>query len=158
MKRVTSLACLLVAALLSSLAFAGEVTPESLVGKPMPKLGSLDYLKAKPDLAGKPAIIEFWATWCPPCRKSIPHLNELYKTYGPKGLQIVGITDEPNQVIRAFVKTLPIDYPVASSRQDASASFGVSGIPHAFLVNKEGIIVWEGHPMSLPTEEIEKVL
>ncbi len=155
---IRRLSLLAVTLLLGLSSATAEVTPESLVGKPLPKLGSLDYLKAKPDLAGKPAVIEFWATWCPPCRESIPHLNELYKTYGPKGLQVVGITDEPNQVIRAFVKTLPIDYPVASSRQDASANFGVSGIPHAFLVNKEGIIVWQGHPMSLPTAEIEKLL
>jgi thiol-disulfide isomerase/thioredoxin len=137
---------------------AEDVTPESLVGKPLPSLASLNYFKTRADLKGKPAIVEFWATWCPPCRKSIPHLNEIYKEYAPKGLQVVGITDEPDQTIRAFIKTNPIDYPVAIARQEVLETFGISGIPQAFLVNKEGNIVWQGHPMSLSKEEIKKIL
>lgn len=149
---------LLASVLFSAVAVAAEVTPESLVGQPLPALTGLDYFKNRPDLKGKPAIVEFWATWCPPCRKSIPHLNEIYKKYESKGLQVLGITDEPNQTIRAFVKTIPIDYPVATSRPDFSDKFGISGIPHAFLVDKTGKIVWQGHPMSLKETEIEKVL
>ena len=118
----------------------------------------MDYFKARPDLKGKPAIVEFWATWCPPCRKSIPHLNEIYKEYGAKDLQVLGITDEPAQTIRAFVKDIPIDYPVATGRDTLMEKFGITGIPHAFLVDKKGTIVWQGHPMEMTKEDIEKVL
>lgn len=143
---------------LAATAWAADVTPESLVGQPLPKLAGLNFLGNRVDFEGKPAIVEFWATWCPPCRESIPHLNEVYKKYGAKGLQIVGITDEPAQTIRNFMKKTPIDYPVATARPRLIESFGVSGIPHAFLVDKEGTIVWQGHPMELTDSEIEKVL
>lgn len=149
---------LLASVLFSAVTVAAEVTPESLVGQPLPSLTGLNYFKDRPDLKGKPAIVEFWATWCPPCRESIPHLNEIYKKYESKGLQVLGITDEPGQTIRGFVKNIPIDYPVATARSGLSEKFGVTGIPHAFLVNKEGKIVWQGHPMSLKASEIEKVL
>ncbi len=149
---------LLAASFVAAAAVAADVDPASLLGKPLPSLTGLDYFKAKPELKGKPAIVEFWATWCPPCRDSIPHLNEIYKTYNAKGLQVLGITGEPNQTIRNFVKKTPIDYPVATDRRDVAAEFGVSGIPHAFLVDAEGTIVWQGHPMSLTAKQIEGVL
>lgn len=148
----------LFAALLFLPTALAQVTSADLVGKPLPKLGSLEFFAEEANLAGKPAIVEFWATWCPPCRDSIPHLNEIYETYGSKGLQVLGITDEPKQTIRAFVKKIPIDYPVATAPEELATKFGVEGIPHAFLVNKEGVIVWEGHPMELTNKIIEKVL
>ena len=58
-------------------------------GGQLPAL-SLSYLGKQPELTGKPLLVEFWATWCPPCRKSIPHLNEVYSKYKAQGLQIVG--------------------------------------------------------------------
>jgi len=143
---------------LSVAAFAGEVDPASLVGKPLPALTGLDFFKQKPDLKGKPVLVEFWATWCPPCRQTIPHLNKIYEKLHPKGFEVVGITDEPNQTIRSFVKSVPIDYPVASDRRNLGAEFGITSIPHAFLVDKSGKIVWQGHPMTLEEKQIEDLL
>lgn len=148
----------LAAVLLSASAFAGDITPESLVGKPLPALTGLDYYKARPSISGNPTIVEFWATWCPPCRESIPHLNEIYKKYESRGLQVLGITDESNLVIRAFTKKIPIDYPVATSRPDFAEKFGITAIPRAFLVDKTGKIVWVGHPMQLKESAIEELL
>ena len=60
-------------------------------------------------------IVEFWATWCPPCRKSIPHLSELQEEYGSSGLVIVGVTDEDAEVVEPFVERMgsKMDYIVA---------------------------------------------
>lgn len=129
-----------------------------MVGQKLPDM-RLDFLGAKPEIAGKPLLLEFWATWCPPCRQSIPHLNEIYAKFKDRGLQVVGVTDEPNMVIRKFQKKIPMDYPVATDTGGRlSQKMGIRGIPHAFLVNKEGEIVWQGHPMSMPEAEIEKIL
>lgn len=129
-----------------------------MVGQKLPS-SSLNFLGTKPEMEGKPLLLEFWATWCPPCRTSIPHLNEIHAKFKDRGLLVVGVTDEPNAVIRKFQKDVPMDYAVATDTGGRlNEKMGVSGIPQAFLVNKSGKIVWEGHPMKLRDEEIEKIL
>jgi len=157
MKRIlftTAVALCTLAGVFTALATASK----SNVGQQLPDL-KVDYLKAKPETAGKPLIVEFWATWCGPCKQSIPHLNEINKKYKDKGLVIIGITDEPNQTIRQFIKSVPIEYNAATDKTGKiSKGFGIQGIPHAMLVDKTGKIVWEGHPMSMQESEIEKIL
>lgn len=149
-------ALLMVSATFSMLHAEAE---KSNVGQPMPKL-KIDYFKDKPkETAGKPMIVEFWATWCPPCRTSIPHLNELHKKFKDRGLVVIGVTDETNPTIRQFVKEVPMDYYVGTDKGGKlSEGFGVTGIPHALIVDKTGKIVWEGSPSRITDAEIEKVL
>ncbi len=143
---------------LLSLAATSVADPAAWVGKPLPSLG-LQYLDKAPELKGKPAIVEFWATWCPPCRKSIPHLNELYSKYKDKGLNIVGISDEDRSTVEKFRKTTPMDYAVGLDKGNSlGQKFGITGIPHSFVVDKSGKIVWQGHPMTLKETTIEEVL
>jgi thiol-disulfide isomerase/thioredoxin len=127
-------------------------------GDPLPSL-SLNYLGQQPELSGKPVLVEFWATWCPPCRKSIPHLNEVYAKYKDKGLTIVGITNEDEATVKKFQEKIPMTYNVAiNAPQELLQQFGVEGIPTAFLVDKSGKVVWAGHPMELTESMIQKVL
>ncbi len=131
---------------------------KSNVDSQLPEM-KLNFIGKDPVLTGKPLVVEFWATWCPPCRTSIPHLNELYKKFQPKGLEAVGITKEDAATVRAFTKDVPIDYHVGIDKSGKlSASFGVTGIPHALLVDKSGKIIWEGHPMSLQESQLEELL
>ena len=151
------------AALLALFALAGPfsaraATPESAVGKPFPAL-KVEFLGAKPDYEGKARIVEFWATWCPPCRASIPHLNETYKKFKDKGLIVVGITDEAKAKVEQFRTGVPMDYSVATDPSGALLKeLGIEGIPHAFVLNKKGVVVWQGHPMELKEATLEKVL
>jgi thiol-disulfide isomerase/thioredoxin len=120
---------------------------------------SLNYLGTHPDLAGKPLLVEFWATWCPPCRKSIPHLNEMYSKYKSQGLQIVGITDEDEATVKKFQEKIPMNYNVAiNTPPSIYKEFGIEAIPTAFLVDKGGKIVWSGHPMELTESQLQQVL
>jgi thiol-disulfide isomerase/thioredoxin len=129
-----------------------------MVGQKLPN-STLNYVGSKPELAGKPLLLEFWATWCPPCRKSIPHLNEIHAKYKDRGLMVVGVTDEPNALIKKFQKEVPMDYAVATDTGGRlNEKMGISGIPHAFLVNRSGEIVWQGHPNRLTDADIEKIL
>ncbi len=127
------------------------------VGQKLPEL-KLDYLEQAPDIVGKPLLLEFWATWCPPCRKSIPHLNEIYAQYRDRGLVIIGVTNEKKSDVKKFLKEVPIHYTVAFDDGKLGTHFQIRGIPHAFLANAEGEIVWQGHPMTLRKADIEKVL
>jgi thiol-disulfide isomerase/thioredoxin len=152
----TATAALAAAVLLGTVHAAAS---KSNVGQQVPAL-KLDYVGKKPEkVEGQPMILEFWATWCPPCRTSIPHLNEVYKKYKDKGLVVIGVTDEDNQTVRRFEKQVPMEYFPATDRNGKlNKEFGIQGIPHAMLVDKSGKIVWEGHPMSLKDADVEKIL
>jgi thiol-disulfide isomerase/thioredoxin len=106
-------------------------------------------------------VIEFWATWCPPCRSSIPHLTEIQKKYKDKNVVVIGITQEKLEVVKPFVDQMgdQMDYTVAIDNynvttQNYTNRFGTSGIPHAFVVDKQGKIAWHGHPMSPNLETV----
>lgn len=130
------------------------------LGQPAPALEIATWVKGKPvDLAagkGKTIyVVEFWATWCPPCRATVPHLSELQQQYAGKDVVLVGISDETADKVKPFVEkmgdkmayTVALD-PARKSHKDYLEAFGVRGIPHAFVVDKSGAIVWHGHPMA----------
>jgi cytochrome c biogenesis protein CcmG/thiol:disulfide interchange protein DsbE len=134
-----------------------QAAPKDWVGKELPPL-RVDFVDKDPDTKGKPQIVEFWATWCPPCRATIPHLNEINKKYQPQGLVVIGITDEDKKTVQDFRKKLPMEYNVAIDKHGLAEKLGITGIPHAFLVGKDGKVVWEGHPGGLTEAEVEKLV
>lgn len=108
-------------------------------------------------------VVEFWATWCGPCRTSIPHLTELQKKYKDKGVVFVGVSNETLEKVQPFVEEQgeKMEYVVALDKenltnQDYMRAYGRNGIPCSFIINKKGQIVWVGHPMTMdkPLEEI----
>lgn len=156
MKSLIKLAALTALALV--LPGLSGVSVKNNAGQMLPKL-EVKYIGDAPALAGKPMILDFWATWCSPCRESIPHLNAVYKQYQAKGLEIVGVTKEESATVTAFTKEIPINYHIALDPEAVlAAHFGITGIPHAMLVDKTGKIIWEGHPMDLKPADIETLL
>jgi len=143
---------ILMSVLVTTLAFgaAHAAQAAALVGKAAPEVSVQDWLNSPPltlaALRGKIVVVEFWATWCPPCRKSIPHLIELYKKFGGQGVVIMGLTDEPKAKVEPFAKEMGMIYPVGCGSK-SSGSYGVTGIPHAAIVDTAGNVVWDGHPM-----------
>lgn len=96
------------------------------------------------DYKGKVVLIDFWATWCPPCKKGIPDLIELQKTYS-KDLVIVGISLDQERTIKdlkPFIENYGINYPVVLGDQKVVLDYGgVNAIPTSFIVDQKGFIV-----------------
>ena len=94
------------------------------------------------DFKGKVVILDFWATWCPPCKREIPDFIKLHSEYGSKGVQIVGIALDQLDKVKAFVKENGMNYPVLMGTNEVAASYGgVEAIPTTFLIDKSGKIV-----------------
>eukprot|EP01129_Flabellula_baltica_P002537 TRINITY_DN12349_c0_g1_i1.p1 TRINITY_DN12349_c0_g1~~TRINITY_DN12349_c0_g1_i1.p1 ORF type:complete len:196 (-),score=47.26 TRINITY_DN12349_c0_g1_i1:23-610(-) len=122
-----------------------------------PVLNGLQFIKGEPIsvndfIKGKVYVLEFWATWCPPCRQTIPHLSQLQHQYGD-AVAFIGITDEDIQTVSPFVNQMghQMDYRVAidtlhDAQNKYSRAFRQNGIPHAFVIDKLGRVAWVGHP------------
>lgn len=136
------------------------------LGDPAAPLQIAEWIKGDPvDLAAAKGkhivVVEFWATWCGPCRTSIPHLTELQREFADRGVVFVGVSDESPDKVRKFVDDMgdKMGYTVAVDRDRKTSdgymkAYGQNGIPHAFVVDFEGRIAWHGHPMA----DLDKVL
>jgi peroxiredoxin len=85
-------------------------------------------------------VIDFFATWCPPCKASIPHLVEMNRKYGKQGLQILGqsLDEDGERAIKSFVAEQHINYPVALAPEKVQTDYGIISVPVMFVVDKKG--------------------
>ncbi|MHC4251451.1 MAG: TlpA family protein disulfide reductase [Planctomycetota bacterium] len=126
-----------------------------------PELEVETWLTDEPDTKGKYVLIEFWNTWCPPCRRSLKLLNRLHERFGSE-LAVIAVCDEAPEVVRNF-KTHKVEcYSAIDTQARTKKEVGVWGVPHAILLEPEGFVVWEGFPLQkgyeLTEELVDKVL
>jgi thiol-disulfide isomerase/thioredoxin len=137
----------------------------SLIGSLRPdfQLGSNKGEMVSPaDFAGKTVLINFWATWCAPCRQEMPMLMDLQRKHGAEGLQVVGIALDDVRQVRDFVETYGISYPILMGETDVfetSAAYGnTEGVlPFSLLVDNLGIVRWQ-YAGKIKQEQITDIL
>ena len=146
--------------IVSSCVFAAAASP----AKPAAALKGLTWVQGNPVESFKPGqvyVVEFWATWCPPCKASIPHLTEIQKAHKDKKLTVIGISTEPVDTVKPFIATMgdQMIYTVACdpkqlANKNYMTAYGIQGIPAAFIVDGKGNIAWNGYP----GEEMDGIL
>jgi len=142
---------LLLAGLLLLSVYACNERSESVakaeIGKPAPDftLKAVDGRTISlSSLRGKVVLVNFWATWCPPCREEMPSMEEMYRNYAPGGLEILAINVEEDgpEVLPDFLKENPHTFPVLMDVEaKAQNSYGVFQFPETFVVDRNGIII-----------------
>src|SRR5947209_3776302 len=126
---------------------AGGSVSGKLQGKLAPdfELQSLEGKNVKlSDFRGKAVLLNFWATWCGPCKIEMPWFVELQKEYGPQGLQIVGVAmdDASKDEITKFVKEMGVNYTILLGKESVGQEYGgVNVLPTTFFIDRDGKIV-----------------
>lgn len=150
-------ASLVFAALLSLPSLAvenGQAAPEfNLPGRANPVKLS--------DFKGKTVYLDFWASWCGPCRQSFPWMNDMQSRYGDKGLQIVGVNvDQNSNDAKAFLKGNPASFEVAFDAEGKTpASYGIMGMPTSILIGPDGkVLLTHSGFRSEEREELERLI
>lgn len=163
-RRSIVLALLLASASLSMAARA--VAP----GAPLPPIVAprLDDASTRlnlQQLRGQVVYVDFWASWCVPCRQSMPQLDSLYREYRSRGLTVVGVNkDVAAADAQRFLKRVPVSFPLVSDADDAVArAFDVEAMPSGYLVDRAGVVRYVHRGFSAETAaelrgEIETLL
>jgi len=101
-------------------------------------------------------VVDFWATWCPPCRMAIPGLNELYRKYKDQGVSVIGISvDENPKALVGFDREAHIEYASLLTSEQAEKAFGdIVGLPTTFVVDRQGK-VYKSYVGEVPRDELE---
>jgi peroxiredoxin len=108
------------------------------------------------DLRGKVVLVNFWATWCPPCRKEMPDLETLYGRFESKGLVVLGISDEEAAKVEPFIRERKVSFPVLlDPGRKVNEMFVVDGIPKSFVYDREGKLVAQSIDMRTQKQFLE---
>ena len=129
----------------------------SFLNQPAPGITGEKWLTDQPDLKDKFLLVDFWATWCGPCRRSIPALNALHNKYKDR-MVVLGLSDETEEAVRKMAEP-KIEYFVAIDTQHRTSSqIRLTRIPYTMLIDPKGIVRFEGHPSLLDEPKLEQLL
>jgi len=100
-------------------------------------------------LKGKVVLLDFWNTMCGPCRKLMPHLDELYRRHKAEGLVVIGVTEDEKNDLEEYVKGTPVGYPLAIDEMKGGSgvtfdAYKIVAVPTVVLIGRDGAVVWRG--------------
>jgi cytochrome c biogenesis protein CcmG/thiol:disulfide interchange protein DsbE len=124
-----------------------QLWAKSYLGQRAPDLDVQEWLADRPSPDdGKFRVIDFWATWCGPCRRAIPELNQIRRQFGDR-VDVIGISDESADTVRAMHDPAIEYYVGVDTLARTKSALAVTGIPHVIIVDPSGIVRWEGYPL-----------
>lgn len=109
-------------------------------------MGSETWITKKANTSGRVVVLDFWATWCGPCKKAMPMLDELYKA-NRANLAIIGISDEPQSKVQGFLNEHKHAYfQAVDEKTTVKGALNITAIPHCVVMSSDGIVRWQGNP------------
>ena len=131
----------------------GQRAPDFTLNDLSGKSFTLSILRDK-----KPALLIFWATWCPACRQTMPYFSDLYTTYSPRGLEVVSIniaSNDPLPRVQSFQEVTKLPYRILyDEKTDVSRLYAVFGIPTTLIIDRNGIIQYRGNVLPANVNQI----
>ncbi len=159
MKKNLLVICLLI--ILNAFAQEKQIWAKSVLNQKAPKIIVEKWLSDKPNTKGKFVLIDFWATWCGPCKKAIPELNQFSKEF-ENDLVVIGVSDETAEKVASLTEPKMNYFSGVDPQRRMYNTLEVKGIPHCILVDPEGIVRWEGFPIlkgfELTSETIKTII
>ena len=133
------------------------------VGKRAPEIQVSKWLNTKKGYSlakcrGKVVLIDFWATWCPPCRVAMPHLQKVWEKYKDRGVIVIALTADDERRVASFIKQAGYTFPVAlDDRGRTNRAYNIRWIPHTFLIGADGKVIWDGNPLAVK-DKLDKMV
>jgi peroxiredoxin len=144
----TAIAFLLLSGLLAGCSSGGNAEGDKAPAFSVEKLEKEGEVVSLADLKGKVVLLDFWATWCGPCRETMPDIQNIYNSYKGNGLVVMAISNETRSEINAFKAKESFTYPMyVDTDNSANTSFNIVTIPHAVVIGKNGKILYQGLPI-----------
>lgn len=134
-----------------------QMWAKSFLNQKAPELVVEKWLSEEPNTKGKFILIDFWATWCGPCKRAIPELNRWYDKYKDR-MVVVGLSDEAETKVTAMKQPVINYYSAIDTQKRLKNIYQVTGIPHVVLIDPQGIVRWEGFPFLTGNELTDAVL
>ena len=146
---------------ISSYAQEKKLWAKSIINQKAPELVVEKWLSEKPNTEGKYVLIDFWATWCGPCKRLIPELNSFQKEFKDK-LIVIGISNESAEKVLNQTNPKIEYYNAIDTEKRIYNKLEIKGIPHCILIDPNGIVKWEGFPalegFELTSEVIKEIM
>jgi thiol-disulfide isomerase/thioredoxin len=129
-----------------------------MLGKAAPELALTEWrgkAVTAAEMKGKIVVVDFWATWCPPCKRAVPHHNEIAKKYADRGVLMVGACGGGQEErMNAFADETKMEYPTGKASEAVAKAWGMVSPPHYVIVDRKGIV----RAVGIRPEAIEKVV
>lgn len=135
------------AALAAAILGANPASASLEAGEPAPAIVAMPLRAGTPpvalaELRGRVVYVDFWASWCVPCRQSMPVLDGMARRFGPRGLTVIGVNKDVTVAeAERFLRRVPVGFPLVGDADDAIArSFGVKAMPSGYLLDRAGVV------------------